>query len=92
MTAYSSETEIIQNLKDAGCWKDTILKYVEDIRQGEMESGKHLLEIHRRSLLDDLHRVQKHIDCLDYLVYQMDKAKLAGTIFGGGVSGMGAIK
>lgn len=73
MTGYSSETEIIQNLKDAGCGEDTISEFVEDIRQGEMESGKHLLEIHRRSLLDDLHKAQKHIDCLDYLVYQMGK-------------------
>ncbi|MCM1039667.1 MAG: hypothetical protein NC434_10120 [Ruminococcus sp.] len=73
MRGYSSETEMIQNLKDAGCGADTITEFVEDIRQGEVESGKRLLETHRRMLLEDLHTAQKHIDCLDYLVWQMDK-------------------
>lgn len=70
---YDSETEIIRNLEDAGCGADTITAFVEDIRQGRMSSGQKLLEIHRRSLLDELHKAQKHIDCLDYLIWQMNK-------------------
>lgn len=66
-----SEAEIIQNLEDAGCGADTIAAFVENIRQGKMKSGQKLLEIHRNSLLNDLHRAQKHIDCLDYLIWQM---------------------
>ena len=72
MMGYSSETDVIQNLKDAGCGADTISEFVEDMRQGEIKSGKRLLEVYRRSLLDDLHKAQKHIDCLDYLLYQLN--------------------
>ena len=32
-----------------------------------------LLRIHRQGLLDEVHTGEKRIDCLDYLVYQMEK-------------------
>lgn len=73
MKGYASEAELIQNLRDAGCSEDMAAAFVEDIRQGEMEAGQRMLEGHRRCLLNDLHRAQKHIDCLDYLLYQMNK-------------------
>lgn len=34
-----------------------------------------LLGKHRDTLLDTMHREQKRIDCLDYLLYQMKKAQ-----------------
>ncbi len=64
---------LIQNLKDAGCDKDTIEKYCQCCDCGDQRGKKRLLEQHRRDLLDDMHRVQKHIDCLDYLSYQEQK-------------------
>lgn len=70
---YNSEEDVIQNLKDAGCSEDTISEFVEDMRQGRMEAGKYLLDAYRNTLLDELHKAQKHIDCLDYLVWQMGK-------------------
>ena len=70
---YNSEEDVIQNLKDAGCDEDTISEFVEDMRQDRMEAGRHLLDLYRSTLLDELHKAQAHIDCLDYLVWQMDK-------------------
>ena len=32
-----------------------------------------MLSDHRRHLLDCLHREERRIDCLDYLVYQLEK-------------------
>ena len=32
-----------------------------------------LLAGHRKKLLDHCHAAEKKIDCLDYLVYQMEK-------------------
>lgn len=66
---------IIQNLKDAGCSAGTISDFMEDIKSGKTADGLKLLAVHRRSLLDHLHEEQKRIDCLDYLVWQMEKPK-----------------
>lgn len=68
-----SESEIIQNLRDAGCGADMIAAFMEAVKNGEPQSGRRLLELYRCSLLADLHTAQKHIDCLDYLLYQMNK-------------------
>lgn len=69
-----TEEAIIQNLKDAGCDSETIEKFMADLQKGKEANGLKRLADHRRNLLDSLHREQKCIDCLDYLVYQMKKA------------------
>lgn len=69
----NNENAIIQNLKDAGCDEDTIQTFVEDLREEKVAEGLKLLAAHRRSLLDNLHKDQKQIDCLDYLVYKLEK-------------------
>lgn len=69
---YSYEA-IIQNLKDAGCDGDTIETFVNDIKEEKLSEGLKLLAVHRRYLLDCLHKEQKRIDCLDYLVYKLEK-------------------
>jgi len=33
----------------------------------------HILSHHRRELLDLVHQSEKRIDCLDYLIYQIEK-------------------
>lgn len=44
---------------------------MSDIQNGEEKSSLKRLDVHRKKLLDSLHKEQKYIDCLDYLVYQM---------------------
>lgn len=73
MKSNYSDEAIIQNLKDAGCDQDTITAFVNDIKEEKISEGLKLLSIHRRRLLDCLHKEQKRIDCLDYLVYRMEK-------------------
>lgn len=77
MNKVNNEEAIIQNLKDAGCDSDTITAFIENIRSGKLNDGLKVLAAHRRSLLDDLHKEQKQIDCLDYLVYTMQKRSKA---------------
>ena len=72
MNKYNEDT-IIQNLKDAGCDEDKIIAFIKDIREEKISDGLKLLSTHRRLLLDHLHEDQKQIDCLDYLVYQLEK-------------------
>lgn len=71
MYANISDDAIILNLKDAGCDTETIENFMSDLQKGDKKSSLKCLDIHRKKLLDALHKEQKCIDCLDYLVYQM---------------------
>lgn len=74
MRKNQSTEAIIQNLKDAGCDYETIENFMADLQKGKEANGLKRLAAHRKNLLDSLHREQKCIDCLDYLVYQMKEA------------------
>lgn len=74
MSLNESSESIIQNLKDAGCDSETIENFMADLQKGKRANGLKRLAVHRKNLLASLHREQKCIDCLDYLVYQMRKA------------------
>lgn len=73
MSVRSREEAVIQNLKDAGCSEGLIGQFQECCRQGKEKEGIRLLRKHRDALLDAMHREQKRIDCLDYLLYQINK-------------------
>lgn len=75
MQKNESVESIIQNLKDAGCDSQTIEKFMADLQKGKEVNSLKLLAEHRKKLLESLHKDQKCIDCLDYLVYQMKKEK-----------------
>jgi len=42
-------------------------------RKQERKELLHVLARHRRELLELVHLSEKRIDCLDYLVYQIEK-------------------
>lgn len=69
------ETAIRQNLIDAGCGQELIAEFMENLEHGKTAEEFKLLAAHRRALLDNLHKDQKRIDCLDYLVYTMEKER-----------------
>ncbi len=75
MRKNQSKEAIIQNLKDAGCDSETIENFMADLQKGKEANGLKRLAVHRKNLLDSLHREQKCIDCLDYLIYQMKEAE-----------------
>ena len=65
--------KIIQNLKDAGCGPKTVEQFLALEEKGQTKEQLKLLAQHREQLLDRVHREEKRIDCLDYLVYQIEK-------------------
>ena len=67
------ETAIRQNLKDAGCCREQIDALLKEIKKGNVNQGLKTLSEHRCCLLDTLHKEQRCIDCLDYLVYRIKK-------------------
>jgi len=68
-----TESDLIQNLKDAGCPEDLIRQFMENYRSGRIKDSIRLLQQHRRTLLDRVHALERKIGCLDYLVYHMEK-------------------
>ena len=68
-----TDASIRQNLKDAGCSESQIEEFMEYAGKHEMDSGLKLLRQQRNVLLDGLHEKQRMIECLDYLVYQIEK-------------------
>ncbi len=75
MRPCDSEKTVIQNLRDAGCDEKAIAAYLDCIMNGRETESLRLLKKQRSLLLDAVHREERKIDCLDYLMYQMQKAK-----------------
>lgn len=67
---FSVQT-ITENLKDAGCDQEMITEFFD--KSGKKDEQLRILKRHRQILLDRVHREEKRIDSLDYLVYQMTK-------------------
>ena len=76
--AEASDTQGIlrQNLLDAGCGMDTVQRCMDLVKKRENTELLRLLSRHRRELLDMVHQSEKRIDCLDYLIYQIEKQKI----------------
>lgn len=69
-----SDEALTQNLQDAGCDSKMIEQFLNGLHQGKSTETARLLRQHRSTLLDTIHREQKKIDCLDYLIYRMKQA------------------
>ena len=72
---YGSRQAVMQNLIDAGCSKDMIDDLMKQLAEDDMESLLQMLEQHRACLLSMVHQKEKQIDCVDYLVYQIQRSK-----------------
>lgn len=62
-----------QNLKDAGCDQQMIRKCIELLQEQRKKELLRELARYKKHLLTLVHSHQKEIDCLDYLVYTLEK-------------------
>ncbi len=74
MDNIQEQKRTIQNMKDAGCSEETIDRFLLCYQAGDIKGELKVLSNHRQALLDEVHKGQKEIDCLDYLVYQIEKS------------------
>ncbi len=65
------QQEILQNLKDAGCNSSIIAEFFKLVSDENTNALLKLLQNHRIELLNSLHNIQKKIDCLDYLIFNL---------------------
>ena len=65
--------KILQNLKDANCSATIINKYFDLAKAGNTFEQLKLLTSHKSELLNSLHKCQKQIDCLDFLIFNLEQ-------------------
>ena len=65
------EINLAQNLKDAGCSSNVINQFMDLYQPRSLAGQKRILNDHRGSLLEAIHKNQKKLDCLDFLIYQL---------------------
>lgn len=70
---YSKCEDIISNLQDAGCNEETIERCLEYLLADKKSSILQCLYDHRKMLVQQLHHKQKQLDCLDFLIYKLEK-------------------
>ena len=74
MNKNQEQERTIRNMEDAGCSEDTINSFLLYYQANDVNGELQVLSQHRKNLLDNIHKEQKKIDCLDYLVYQIEKS------------------
>lgn len=67
---------LIQNLQDAGCNQKIIDEFLDLLDKKQIYEIYILLSKYRSSLLESLHKNQKEIDILDYLIMDLKKQNL----------------
>ena len=65
--------QIRRNLSDAGCSTSFIERFLQLEGTGERAEQYRMLSQHRVYLLEALHMEQAKIDCLDYLLFTLQK-------------------
>ncbi len=68
------DSEQIQKcLQDAGCSSQEIARFLSVYSRLSIDQRICLIRQFRLPLMEELHRVQKQVDCLDYLVNEMKR-------------------
>lgn len=72
------ESGLYQNLLDAGYSEKEADQCLILARDGEWQNLCKMLARQKSSLLTALHKSEKQIDCLDFLVYEINKKHING--------------
>ncbi len=76
--ANNEAQRFYQNLIDAGCSNEIVNRCVNLRNAGEENELLLILGSKRKELLDNIHCFQERLDCLDYLMYRLNKKDLQG--------------
>jgi hypothetical protein len=73
MDIASNRESIRQNLLDAGCDEAAAEQILCQLEGQELRDCLCRLSRHRRGLLEQVHCWERKIECLDYLVYELER-------------------
>ncbi len=71
---------LYENLRDAECPKALMDECMTLAELGQDRTMLQKLSGQRAHLLDEIHRYQKALDCLDYLIFQLNRKESFGRI------------
>ncbi|KUP22556.1 hypothetical protein [Paenibacillus sp. DMB5] len=74
-----SPIDLLQCLKDCGCDDEITAIILRHVEEEHFPETLPLLGTHRRGLLEKLHIIQDHIDCVDYLINLVKDTRLSQT-------------
>ena len=69
------DQEIIGCLNACGFQSDLRERYLIFAKSGQTKAQIRLLWQQRKLLMDDLHTVQKQVDCIDYIIRSLERTK-----------------
>lgn len=75
MQSAQEKKKLKEDLKEAGLGKQAADAIVEKLENGDEAGALALLDAHREKLLARFHQSRECIDCVDYLVFQLQKSK-----------------
>lgn len=67
------KVDLIRLLKELNCKSADVRQIREFILVEDFSSAAILLRRHRAALLEELHESQSRVDCLDFILYQMNR-------------------
>lgn len=71
--ASNKKDILLQNLQDAGCDSNIIFNCVTLVEKSRIADVIQLLKGYRTDLLNKVHKNQDKLDCLDFLIYKLQK-------------------
>lgn len=71
----NSEKGILQCLKDCGCDERTAEQFIAYGQEARLRDQIRLLNRRRRSLMDDLHENQRKVDCIDFMIRELEQKR-----------------
>lgn len=66
----------LENLKDAGCDERLMESCMELMKNEKMIEIKKMLSNYKDEMMKDIRIRQKEVDCLDYLIYSLEKNQI----------------
>ncbi|MBD5544539.1 MAG: hypothetical protein HDR01_09930 [Lachnospiraceae bacterium] len=81
MQQVTNANEWIRHLHELGCNDEMTMQIVNLVQANDIDRVTELLRQHKRVLLDELHDSENKVDLLDFLLYQLKKAKKERMVF-----------
>ena len=64
---------MMETLQDAGCTKSRAQNIEQLCRAGQIPDALHQMKILRCDLIEEIHQSQRKLDCLDFLIRDIEK-------------------
>ena len=67
--------DLPQTLADSDFPAEARKKFLSCYDSGDLSEPLHMLTAHRGKLLDHIHKQERSLECVDYLIYQIKKVQ-----------------